>query len=200
MPLLHRRMRLQGLHLGHRQAGNDGPGPQQVRRRPRQAAAGRNGGLVRTRHVQRGEAGRQGRPRGHQARQELRREFRPRLDPRRADGRDVLFAGTEHAAAAPHRPDGLALRADAADELGGRPRPRRPGHRGHRQRAGRGRPLRLRLRSRRSGRRLREHLGHRQALFRGHEGQEHPDPQPPRLQLRSPRHPRHGRRRAQQLL
>ena len=34
----------------------------------------------------------------------------------------------QHRAAAPHRPDGLALRPDAADELGRRARPRRPRH------------------------------------------------------------------------
>ena len=36
--------------------------------------------------------------------------------------------------------------------------------------------------------------------FERHEDQEHPHPQPPGLQFRSPRHARHGRRRAQQLL
>ena len=106
----------------------------------------------------------------------------------------------QHAAAAPHRPDGVALRPDAADELGRRARPRRARHRRGDQRAGRGRPVRLRLRPRRRRRRLREHLGHRQALFRRHEGQEHPHPQPPGLQFRGPRHARHGRRRTQQLL
>jgi len=35
----------------------------------------------------------------------------------------------------------------------------------------------LGLRSWRRRRRLREHLGHRQAVFRRHEGEEHPDPQ-----------------------
>ena len=106
----------------------------------------------------------------------------------------------QHGAAAPHRPDGLALWPDAADQLGRRARPRRPGHGGGHQRAGRGRPVRLRLRSWRRRRRLREHLGHRQALFRGDEDQEHPHPQSSRLQLRGPCHPRHGRRRTQQLL
>ena len=150
--------------------------------------------------VQRRQAGREGRPHRHQARQELRRELGPRLDPRRPHGRDVLLARAQHRAAAPDRPDGLALRPDAADELGGRPRPRRARHRGGDRRAGRGRALRLRLRPWRRGRRLREHLGHRQALLRRHEGEEHPHPQPAGLQLRGPCHPRHGRGRAQQLL
>ena len=150
--------------------------------------------------VQHRQAGREGRPHRHQAGQELRRELRPRLDPRRPHGRDDLLARAQHRAAAPHRPDGLALRPDAADELGGRARPRRARHGRGDQRAGRGRALRLRLRPWRRRRRLREHLGHRQALLRRHEGEEHPHPQPPGLQLRGPRHPRHGRRRAQQLL
>jgi arsenite oxidase small subunit len=108
--------------------------------------------------------------------------------------------GPPDPAAAPDRPAGLALRPDAADELGRRARPRRAGHRrGHRG-SGRGRADRLGLRPRRRRRRLREHLGHRQALFRRDEGEEHPHPQSPGLQLRGPRHPRHGRRRAQQLL
>ena len=106
----------------------------------------------------------------------------------------------QHPAAAPDRPDGLALWPDAADELGRRARPRRPGHGRRDQRAGRGRAVRLRLRPWRRRRRLREHLGHRQALFRRDEGQEHPHPQPPGLQFRGPRHPRHGRGRTQQLL
>ena len=106
----------------------------------------------------------------------------------------------QHAAAAAHRSDGLALRPDAADQLGRRARSRRARHRRGDQRAGRGRPVRLRLRPWRRRRRLREHLGHRQALFRRHEGEEHPHPQPPGLQFRSPCDARHGRRRAQQLL
>ena len=75
-------------------------------------------------------------------------------------------------------------------------RDHRPGDQG----AGRGRAVRLGLRPWRRRRRLREHLGHRQALFRCDEDQEHPHPQPPGLQQRGPRHPRHGRGRAQQLL
>ena len=68
------------------------------------------------------------------------------------------------------------------------------------QRAGRGRAVRVDVRPRRLGRRLREHLGHRKALFRRHEGQERPHPQSPGLQFRGSRHPRHGRRRVEQLL
>ena len=104
------------------------------------------------------------------------------------------------AAAAPHRPDGVALRPDAADELGRRARSRRARHRRGDQRHGRGRVVRLRLRPRRRRRRLRKHLGHRQALFRRHEGEEHPHPQSPGLQFRGSRHARHGRRRIEQLL
>ena len=146
------------------------------------------------------EPGRARRAPRRQARQGLRRQRRPGLDPRGADRRDVLLGRPEHAAAAAHHAGGLALRPDAADELGRRARPRGPGHRGGDQGAGRGRAVRLRLRPWRCGRRLREHLGHRQALLRRHEGEEHPHPQPPGLQLRGPRHPRHGRGRAQQLL
>ena len=61
-----------------------------------------------------------------------------------------------------------------------------PGRRGHHAGdpgAGRGWRLRLGLRPRRRRRRLREHLGHGQALLRGDEDQEHPDPQSPGLQL-----------------
>ena len=125
---------------------------------------------------------------------------RPGLDPRRADRRDVLLDRPEHAAAAAHHARGLALRPDAADRLGRRARPGGPGHGRGDQGAGRGRAVRLGLRSWRRRRRLREHLGHRQALFRCDEGEEHPHPQPAGLQLRGPRHPRHGRGRAQQLL
>ena len=103
-------------------------------------------------------------------------------------------------AAAADRAHGLALRPDAADLLGRRAvaggRDHRPGDQG----AGRGRAVRLGLRPWRGRRRLREHLGHRQALFRCDEDQEHPHPQPPGLQQRGPRHPRHGRGRAEQLL
>ena len=67
--------------------------------------------------------------------------------------------------------------------LGGRPRPRRAGDGGGDQRPGGGRPVRLRLRPRRRWRRLREHMGHGQALLRGDEDQEHPHPQSPGLQL-----------------
>ena len=135
-----------------------------------------------------------------QARQGLRGERGPGLDPRRPDGRDVLLDGPQHAAAAADRSPGLALRPAAADELGRRARSGGPGHRRGDQGAGRGRAVRLGLRPRRRRRRLREHLGHRQALLRCDEGEEHPHPQPPGLQLRGPRHPRHGRGRAQQLL
>ena len=66
--------------------------------------------------------------------------------------------------------------------------------------AGRGRAVRLGVRPWRRRRRLREHLGHRQALFRRDEDQEHPHPQSPGLQFRGARDARHGRRRTQQLL
>ncbi len=122
------------------------------------------------------------------------------LDPRRAHGRGILFRGALDPAAASHRTDGLALRPDAADELGRCARPGCARDRGGDRRARRGRPVRLGLRSRRRRRRLRKHLGHRKALFRRDEDQEHPDPQPPRLQFGGARDPRHGRRRTQQLL
>ena len=122
------------------------------------------------------------------------------LDPRRAHGRESHVAAARHAAAAAHRSDGLALWPDAADQLGRRARSRRASDRRRDQRAGRGRPVRVDVRPRRLGRRLREYLGHRQALFRRHEGQERSHPQSPGLQFRGPRHARHGRRRVQQLL
>ena len=164
------------------------------------AAAGGDGRLVRAVDVQHRPPERQRRSYRHQAGQGLRREFRARLGPRRAHGRDELFAAAQHPAAAAHRSDGLALRPDAADQLGRRARSRRARDRRGHQRHGRGRPVRLGLRSWRRRRRLREHLGHRQALFRGDEGQEHPHPQPAGLQFRSPCHARHGRRRTEQLL
>ena len=180
--------------------GGAARGPEQVRRRSRQAAAGRDRGLVLARDVQHRPAERRRRSHRHQAGQGLRGEFGSRLRARRAHGGDELFARAQHRAATPHRPDGVALRPDAADELGRRARPRRARHRRGDQRHGRGRPVRLRLRPRRRRRRLREHLGHRQALFRRHEGEEHPHPQSPGLQFRGSRHARHGRRRTEQLL
>ena len=54
--------------------------------------AGRDRRLVLALDVQHRQAERRGRPHRHQARQGLRREFRPRLDPRRAHGRDELLA------------------------------------------------------------------------------------------------------------
>ena len=45
-----------------------------------------------------------------------------------------------------------------------------------------------------------ENAGHREALLRRDEGEEHPHSQPSGLQLGGPRDPGHGRRRAQQLL
>ncbi len=200
LPLLHRRLRLQGLHVGGEQAGRRGAGSEQVRRRPRQAAAGRDRGVVLAVDVQHRPAERRRRPHRHQAGQGLRGEFGPRLRARRAHGGDELLARAQHPAATPHRSDGVALRPDAADELGRRARSRRARHRRGHQRHGRGRVVRLRLRPRRRRRRLREHLGHRQALFRRHEGEEHPHPQPAGLQFRGSRHPRHGRRRIEQLL
>ena len=166
-----------------------------------QAAGRRDRRLVLAVDVQHRQAGRPRRSHRHQARQGLRRELRPRLDPRRAHGRDELQprSGTPQLQ---RLTDPMVWRYgqmqptswdDALDLVA------RVTRRGD-QRAGRGRPLRLGLRSWRRRRRLREHLGHRQALFRGDEDQEHPHPQSPGLQLRGPCHPRHGRRRAQQLL
>ena len=59
--------------------------------------------------------------------------------------------------------------------------------------------LRL-LRPRRRRRRLREHLGHRQAHVHGAADADGAHPQPAGLQLRMPCHARHGCRRAQQQL
>ena len=70
----------------------------------------------------------------------------------------------------------------------------------HHCRERRGRSDRVDVRPWRLGRRLREHLGDGQALFRVDEGQERPHPQPPGLQLRGARHAGHGRRRAEQRL
>ena len=59
-------------------------------------------------------------------------------------GRDVLFRGSLDPTAATDRTYGLALRTDAADELGRCARPRRPRDRGGHRRPGRGRRVRLR--------------------------------------------------------
>ena len=131
---------------------------------------------------------------------ELRRELGPRLDSRRAHGRGILFRSPLNPTAAPDRTHGLALRANAADELGRRARSRCARDAGGHRLSGRGRALRFRFRSRRRRRRLRKHLGHGQALFRRDEDQEHPHSQSPGLQFRGACDPRHGRRRAQQLL
>ena len=64
------------------------------------------------------------RPPRHQARSCLRRELGTRLDPRRAHGRGILFRSALDPTAAPDRTDGVALRPDAADELGRRARSR----------------------------------------------------------------------------
>ena len=98
---------------------------QQVRRRPFQAAIADDPELVLAVDVQHRQAGREGRSPRHQARCGLRRELRARLDPRRAHGGGILFRSALDAAATPDRADGVALRADAADELGRRARPRR---------------------------------------------------------------------------
>ena len=106
-------------------AGRHGAGSEQVRRRPRPAAAARDRGLVRAGDVQHRPPERQGRPPGDQAGPRLRRELRPRLDPRRAAGRRVLLARDLQPDAAPDRPAGLALRPAAADQLGRRAGPGR---------------------------------------------------------------------------
>ena len=49
---------------------------------------------------------------------ELCSELWTRLGARRPHRRNELFATAQYSAPAPHRSDGLALRADAADELG----------------------------------------------------------------------------------
>ena len=54
----------------------------------------------------------------YQTGQGLRRELGPGIDPRRTDGRNELFPNTQHSAATPHRADGLALRSNAAHQLG----------------------------------------------------------------------------------
>ena len=129
LPLLHRRLRLQGLHLAGQQAGRHGAGPEQVRRRSRQAAGGRDRRLVLAVDVQHRQAERRRRSHRHQAGQGLRRELGPRLGARRPHGRDELLARPQHPAAAADRSDGLALRPDAADQLGRRARSRGARHR-----------------------------------------------------------------------
>ncbi len=119
--------------------GGAAPERQCLRRRPREAAIADDAELVFPLDVQHRQAGREGRPSRHQARPGLQREFWTGLDPRRAHGRRVLFRGSLDPAAAAHRTDGLALRPDAADELGRRARPRRARDRGGHRRSGRGR-------------------------------------------------------------
>ena len=113
--------------------GGTAAGPEQVRRRSRQAAGRRDRRLVLALDVQHRQAERPGRAHRHQARQGLRRELRPRLGPRRPHGRDELFAAAQHPAAAADRSDGLALRPDAADQLGRCARSRRARDRGGHQ-------------------------------------------------------------------
>ena len=102
----------------------------------------------------------------HQARQGLRRELGPRLDPRRPHGRDELLGGA--LTQLQRLTDPMVWRYgqmqptswdDALDLVAAR-------HRRGDQGAGRGRAVRLGLRPWRRRRRLREHLGHRQALLR----------------------------------
>ena len=84
--------------------------------------------------------------------------------------------------------------------VGARPRDLRRAGEAHPRRA-RTRPAHVQLlRPRGRGRRLREHLGHRQAHVLRLPDQDGPHPQPPRLQLRVPCLAGHGGRRAQQLL
>ena len=114
--------------------------------------------------------------------------------------RTLVFHCHRHAARTPDRTACLALRHSDANLLGRRNRPCRRGDAARGGSPGRGWPDRFGIRSWRRRRRLREHLGHRQALLREHEDQEHPHPQPSGVQQRSSRHARHGRWRAQQLL
>jgi hypothetical protein len=91
-----------------------------------------------------------------------------------------------------HRSGGVALRINAANQLGGFARSRRARHRRSHQRSGRGW---LFVSASMQGRgQLRKHLGHRQPTS-GDEDQEHQDPQSSGLQFRGPRHARHGRGR-----
>ena len=84
--------------------------------------------------------------------------------------------------------------------LGPRPRHLRRSRQAHPRRA-RTRPAHVQLlRPWGRRRRLREHLGLRQAHVLRLPDQDGPHPQPPRVQLRVPRVARHGRGRAQQLL
>ena len=161
--------------------GGTARGPEQVRRRPRQAATSRDGRVVLARDVQH---------RAARTAKTCTSSSSPTSDcvvnsglgsVRGARMAEMSYSQQRNTAAAtPHRSDGVALRPDAADELGRCARSRRARHRRGHQRHGRGRAVRLRLRPRRRRRRLRKHLGHRQALFRRDEDQEHPDPQPAR--------------------
>ena len=88
LPLLHRRLRLQGLYLGRQQAGRRAPAHNIFGVDLSKQQEARDRRLVFAVDVQHRQAGRPRRSPRHQARQGLRREFRPRLDPRRADGRE----------------------------------------------------------------------------------------------------------------
>ena len=112
LPLLHRRLRLPRLHLGREQAGRRRAGRQRLRRRPVEAAGGRDRRLVLAVDVQHRQAGRPRRSHRHQARQGLRGELRPRLDPRRAHGRDELQprSATPSCSASPTRWSGATAR------------------------------------------------------------------------------------------
>ena len=144
---------------------------------------------------------RQGRARRaprRQARQGMRRQRRPGLDPRGADRRDVLLGrpGTQQQ----RLTTPVVWRYGQMQPTSWRTRSTSwPGHRAVIKEQGED-GLFVSASDHGGAERLRVHLGHRQALLRRHEGEEHPHPQPARLQLRGPRHPRHGRGRAQQLL
>ena len=100
----------------------------------------------------------------------------------------------------PEAPAAIHRRRLDRHHLGPRPRHLWRSRQAHPRRA-RSRPAHVQLlRPRRRGRRLREHLGLRQAHVLGVPDQDGPHPQPPGVQLRVPRVARHGGGRAQQLL
>ena len=78
------------------QAGRHRARPEQIRRRSRPTAAGRNRRLVCAVDVQHRPAERRGRAHRHQAGPGLRGEFRSRLGARRSDGGNELLAHAQH--------------------------------------------------------------------------------------------------------
>ena len=181
--------------MAGQQAGHDHI--EQVRCRPGPTAGYGDRVLVRTFDVQHRPARWAGRASGDQAGRQLFGQLRTRLGARRAHGGEPAFGCHRYPTAAAHGADGVALRHVAADLVERCSRSGRQGDRPLHRQGQRGRSLCLDVRPRRLGGRLREHLGHGQAVFRLDEGQELSDSQPAGLQFRGALDPRHGRRRAE---